>query len=261
MWSTVGLPIALSIGMEHFEAFLAGAYAVDQHVQSTPMASNIPVLMGLLSVWNINCLGFNTQAIIPYADGLAALPAYLQQLEMESNGKQAVLGHDHPATGAVIWGGVGCDAQHAYMQLLHQGTVVVPVDFIVATQGHKDFPDHQAGLVASCVSQSKALMEGSGPVDASDLLAKARYCPGNRPSSTLIYPRLSPEVLGSLIALYEHKVFVQSWIWGINPFDQWGVEGGKRILGEILPALEDASLQKGLDGSSKGLIDYFSKHR
>ncbi len=265
VWSTVGLPIALSIGMEQFDAFLAGAYAMDQHIQSAPFSQNMPVLMGLLSIWNINFLGSTTQAIIPYEDGLGLLPAYLQQLEMESNGKQAGRWGTESATGAVIWGGVGCDAQHAYMQLLHQGTQIVPVDFLVAAKGHPDFPQHQAALLASCLSQSKALMEGT-PKDhkqnadnAADV--SSHYCPGNRPSSTVMYERLSPAVLGSLIALYEHKVFVQSRVLGINPFDQWGVEGGKRLLAEILPALENPHLRKDLDSSTKGLMDYFLKHR
>ncbi|MBP6103708.1 MAG: glucose-6-phosphate isomerase [Gammaproteobacteria bacterium] len=262
VWSAVGLPIALSIGMEHFNAFLAGAYAMDQHIRSTPFSQNMPVLMGLLGIWNINVLGSQTQAIIPYEDGLGYLPAYLQQLEMESNGKQPGVGSLGLSTGAVIWGGVGCDAQHAYMQLLHQGTQIVPVDFLVAAQGHPDFPQHQAALVASCLSQSKALMEGVHAKDTQNTQgASAHDCPGNRPSSTLMYERLTPAVLGSLIALYEHKVFVQSQIWSINPFDQWGVEGGKRLLGEILPALENPQAREQLDTSSQGLIDYFLKHR
>lgn len=265
VWSTVGLPIALSIGMEHFNAFLAGAYAMDQHIQSAPLSRNMPVLMGLLGIWNINFLGSHTQAIIPYEDGLGYLPAYLQQLEMESNGKQPGMSSLGPTTGAVIWGGVGCDAQHAYMQLLHQGTQVIPVDFLVAAKGHPDFPQHQAALVASCLSQSKALMEGTPKDNKQDsdnaCGVSAQYCPGGRPSSTLMYERLTPAVLGSLIALYEHKVFVQSQIWGINPFDQWGVEGGKRLLGEILPALENPQAREQLDASSQGLIDYFLKHR
>ncbi len=258
VWSAVGLPIALSIGMDHFNAFLAGAYAMDQHIQSRPFTGNMPVLMGLLGIWNINFLGYHTQAIIPYEDGLGFLPAYLQQLEMESNGKQARRWGADSATGAVLWGGVGCDAQHAYMQLLHQGTEVIPVDFLVAAKGHPDFSQHQAALVASCLSQSKALMEGTDTRWAKDA---PQYCPGNRPSSTLMYERLTPAVLGSLIALYEHKVFVQSQIWGINPFDQWGVEGGKRLLAEILPALDNSDLRKDLDSSSLGLIDYFLKHK
>jgi glucose-6-phosphate isomerase len=266
VWSTVGLPIALSVGMEHFEAFLAGAYAIDQHIQSTPFTRNMPVLMGLLGIWNINFLGFHTQAIIPYEDGLGYLPAYLQQLEMESNGKQARRWGAGSATGAVLWGGVGCDAQHAYMQLLHQGTEIIPVDFLVAAKGHPDFPQHHAALLASCLSQSKALMEGRQRDKKQDSdhacgVSAHDYCPGNRPSSTLMYERLSPAVLGSLIALYEHKVFVQSQIWGINPFDQWGVEGGKRLLGEILPALENPEARQQLDASSQGLIDYFLRHK
>lgn len=256
LWSTVGLPIALSIGMKNFKDFLSGAYAMDQHFQSAPFLENMPVLLGLLGIWNINILNYSSHAFIPYDDALSLLPAYLQQLEMESNGKAAV--HQ---TAPIIWGGVGCDAQHAYLQLLHQGTSIVPIDFWVATEGHPDFQSHQAALVANCLTQSKALMEGTQP-DPSILPESMRYCAGNRPSTTLMYKRLTPKILGSLLALYEHKVFVQGVIWGINSFDQWGVELGKQWVKKILPIVEG---ERGhtplvLDSSTQGLIDYYQRY-
>jgi len=267
VWSAVGLPIALFLGMAHFRDFLSGAHAIDQHFQTTPFDKNMPVLMALLGIWNINFEAYTTQAIIPYEDGLRRLPDYLQQLEMESNGKKAhqVSGFVSHATAPVIWGGVGCNGQHAYMQLLHQGTQIIPVDFLVAGQGHPDFKEHHQLLVASCLSQSKALMEGtkenSDPNVTKDHLSDAKQCFGNRPSNTLVFSQLTPKVLGALIAVYEHKVFVQSVLWEINAFDQWGVELGKTLIKEIQPFLErsaDASSVRTteLDSSTRGLIDY-----
>ncbi|HQW58543.1 MAG TPA: glucose-6-phosphate isomerase, partial [Gammaproteobacteria bacterium] len=203
--------------------------------------------------------------VIPYEDGLRQFPDYLQQLEMESNGKKAqqISGFVSHATAAVIWGGVGCNGQHAYMQLLHQGTQIIPVDFLVAALGHPEFEEHHQLLVASCFSQSKALMEGTteniDPNLTTDHLRDAKQCFGNRPSNTLVFSKLTPKVLGSLIALYEHKVFVQGILWGINSFDQWGVELGKTLVKKILPLLE-GSVTPGktmdLDSSTRGLIDY-----
>ncbi len=230
----------------------------------------MPVLMALLSVWNINFEQYATQAIMPYEDGLHRLPDYLQQLEMESNGKKAhkVSGFVSNATAPVIWGGVGCNGQHAYMQLLHQGTQIIPVDFLVAALGQPEFEKHQQLLLASCFSQSKALMEGTGeriqPHLKTDRLQDAKQCFGNRPSNTLVFSKITPQVLGSLIALYEHKVFVQGVLWGINSFDQWGVELGKTLVKKILPHLEesgshDRPLRQSddtFDSSTRGLIDY-----
>jgi glucose-6-phosphate isomerase len=216
----------------------------------------MPVLAALLGILNINGFHYNTQAIIPYDDALFLLPSYLQQLEMESNGKRS----NDPtlATAPIIWGGVGCDAQHAYMQLLHQGTSIVPIDFWVATEGHPHFQTHQLALVANCLMQSKALMEGT-QTDLSILPDSVHYCGGNRPSNTLMYKRLTPQILGSLIALYEHKVFVQGVIWGINSFDQWGVELGKQWVKKILPILHNDTKNTSvvLDSSTQGLLDYF----
>ncbi len=211
VWSAVGLPIALLLGMPNFKAFLAGANEMDRHFYSAPFEQNMPVLLALLGIWNINFEGHLTQAIIPYEDGLRRLPDYLQQLEMESNGKKAqqFSGFVSHATAAVIWGGVGCNGQHAYMQLLHQGSQIVPVDFLVAALGHPAFKEHHQLLVASCFAQSKALMEGTSEHNHSnvttDHLKDAKQCFGNRPSNTIVFSKLTPKVLGSLIALYEHK--------------------------------------------------------
>jgi glucose-6-phosphate isomerase len=265
VWSAVGLPIALLLGMSHFKAFLAGAHEMDKHFYSASFEQNMPVLMALLGIWNINFEEYATQAVIPYEDGLRQFPDYLQQLEMESNGKKAhqVSGFVSNATAPVVWGGVGCNGQHAYMQLLHQGTQIIPVDFLVAAQGHPEFEEHQQLLLASCFSQSKALMEGTaGNIDPNlktDHLRDAKQCPGNRPSNTLVFPKLTPKVLGSLIAIYEHKVFVQGILWGINSFDQWGVELGKTLVKKILPLLEQPLVSgetMNLDSSTRGLMGY-----
>jgi glucose-6-phosphate isomerase len=266
IWSAVGLPIALSLGMARFREFLAGAHAIDNHFIQQPFSENVPVLMGLIGIWNINFWNNGTQAIIPYDDGLRQFPDYLQQLEMESNGKSvsALVGRMSEetenlvsyATAPIIWGGVGCNGQHAYMQLLHQGTQIIPVDFLIHVKGDEHFQEHHHLLLASCLSQSKALMEG----ERSSSLAK--QCLGNRPSSTLMYPKLTPEVLGSLIALYEHKVFVQGVLWGINSFDQWGVELGKKLVKNIFPLLEKATLDtEDLDSSTQGLLNFMRKNR
>jgi len=266
IWSSVGLPIALLIGMPQFREFLAGAYAIDKHFCSAPFSENIPVLMALLGIWNINFCGYSTHAIIPYEDGLEYFPDYLQQLEMESNGKRAAKenGFVEHSTAPIIWGGVGCNNQHAYMQLLHQGTQVVPVDFLVAAKAHPQFEEHHQLLLASCLSQSKALMEGNFSFPENDFARErcldAKRCFGDRPSSTLMYTALTPRVLGALIALYEHKVFVQGVLWGINSFDQFGVELGKTLVKEILAQLEQ-STDKNLDSSTQGLIEFYRKNK
>lgn len=266
VWSAVGLPIAIQLGMEKFKAFLAGAHAMDCHFQTAPWAQNMPILMALIGIWNRNFWHLGSQAIIPYGDALEAFPAYLQQLEMESNGK-AVSKDGQPLnkqTQPVIWGGVGCNGQHAYMQLLHQGTEEIPIDFIVAASTPSRLNKHHELLVASCLGQSQALMLGRDVAELSQendhLLSMARMCPGNRPSSTLVLDSLSPYQLGQLIALYEHKVYVQGVIWGVQSFDQWGVELGKQLIKDILPALEgDIPLQ--WDSSTKGLLTYIRNRR
>lgn len=243
LWSAIGLPIAMAVGMDKFEELLAGAEAMDRHFRTTPWPDNLPVLLALIGIWNSNFLGAETFAVVPYDERLAHLPAYLQQLEMESNGKrithhnQAVTGHTAP----ILWGGLGTDVQHAFFQLLHQGTRLVPVDFILALHNPLSPPGHHDMLVANCLAQAQALMQGrtaESLQDATSTEAEARLSvhratPGNQPSNLLLMEALTPRTLGALIALHEHKTFVQGVIWGINSFDQWGVELGK-VLADVL---------------------------
>ncbi|WP_426944314.1 glucose-6-phosphate isomerase [Pseudomonas oryzihabitans] len=277
LWSAIGLPIALAIGMSNFKDLLAGAYAMDQHFTSAPFEENMPVLLGLLGVWYGNFWGATSHAILPYDHHLRNFVKHLQQLDMESNGK-SVRQDGSPVsleTGPVIWGGVGCNGQHAYHQLLHQGTQLIPGDFIVPVVSHNPVADHQQWLYANCLSQSQALMLGKTREEAeAELrekglgeaeiakLAPHKVIPGNRPSNTLVLERISPRRLGALVALYEHKVFVQSVIWGINCFDQWGVELGKELGKDVYQHIIGRSEGKADDGSTQGLIDYFrGRHR
>ncbi|MBB3062307.1 glucose-6-phosphate isomerase [Microbulbifer rhizosphaerae] len=251
-WSAIGISIALRFGCEAFADLRAGAAEMDRHFADTPLERNLPVLMGLLGVWYGNFFGAQTQAIIPYAHNLRLLPSYLQQLEMESNGK-SVTRDGKPVAGAtapVIWGDAGTNGQHSFHQLLHQGTHLIPVDFILPLTNPASPEGHQPLLVANCLAQSRSLMTGkdlaqakrefidSGCSDAeAQALAPAKVMPGNRPSNLLMMDRLTPKTLGALIALYEHKVYVQSVIWDINAFDQWGVELGKQLCGDVLAAM------------------------
>ncbi|WP_323148438.1 glucose-6-phosphate isomerase [Pseudomonas oryzihabitans] len=277
LWSAIGLPIALAIGMSNFKDLLAGAYAMDQHFTSAPFEENMPVLLGLLGVWYGNFWGATSHAILPYDHHLRNFVKHLQQLDMESNGK-SVRQDGSPVsmeTGPVIWGGVGCNGQHAYHQLLHQGTQLIPGDFIVPVVSHNPVADHQQWLYANCLSQSQALMLGKTREEAEKelrekgmgeaeiaKLAPHKVIPGNRPSNTLVLERISPRRLGALVALYEHKVFVQSVIWGINCFDQWGVELGKELGKDVYQHIIGRSKGKADDGSTQGLIDYFrGRHR
>lgn len=250
VWSAVGLPIELMLGTKQFQEFLTGAHVMDEHFLHSDFAHNLPVLMGLIGIWNINFFNYSSLLIMPYLDSLRNFPAYLQQLEMESNGKAAVDtgGYADYMTAPVLWGGVGCNGQHAYMQLLHQGPAVVPIDFIVAVNSHAKLQAQQDFLLASCLSQSKALMSGLAEWDLlrqnnPQQLAEAKMCPGNRPSNTIMFASLTPRMLGSLIAWYEHKVFVQGVIWQIQSFDQWGVELGKKITKDVLPLVQQCGLQ------------------
>jgi len=275
VWSSIGLSVAIGIGAEKFEKLLLGGQDIDTHFRDTPLEKNGPVLMALLGIWYRNIWGYASHAVIPYDQRMARFPAYLQQLEMESNGKSVGLDGTPvaQATSPVIFGEPGTNGQHAFFQMLHQGTDVVPIDFLIAAQPNAaDAKQHQL-LFANCLAQSEALMRGRTLEEvktelnkqgldqsAIDALAPHKVFPGNRPSSTFIYKKLSPRVLGQLIALYEHKVFVQSVIWNINAFDQWGVELGKELARRLIPIVADksASTQE-LDSSTAGLIAQMRK--
>ncbi|WPN97497.1 glucose-6-phosphate isomerase [Pseudomonas sp. MUP55] len=277
LWSAIGLPIALAIGMSNFKELLSGAYTMDQHFQNAPFEDNMPVLLGLLGVWYGNFWGSQSHAILPYDHYLRNITKHLQQLDMESNGKSVRQDGTPVATdtGPVIWGGVGCNGQHAYHQLLHQGTQLIPADFIVPIVSFNPVSDHHQWLYANCLSQSQALMLGKTRAEAEaelrekgipeadvQKLAPHKVIPGNRPSNTLVVERISPRRLGALVAMYEHKVFVQSVIWGINAFDQWGVELGKELGKGVYNRLTGAEESLADDASTQGLINYFrGRHR
>lgn len=263
VWSAVGLSLAIAYGPDAFGALLDGAAAMDAHFRDAPLAENMPVLMALIGVWNRNAIGYDSLAVIPYARRLRKLAAFLQQLEMESNGKGAARdGSATDLTCPVIWGDEGTNGQHAFFQWLHQGTHGAPVDFVAVLTDHESRPDHHRALLANCFAQSEALMVGKDEAtvraenadrDDLDALAPQKTFPGNRPSTTLTLDALSPFALGHLIALYEHKVFVQGVIWGVNSFDQWGVELGKVLATTILEEIEAG--QKGdHDASTQALI-------
>lgn len=269
LWSCIGLPIALTIGVANFQALLHGAYTIDQHFQSTNFSENIPVIVALLGIWNTNFLDIQTHAVLPYDGRLKYFASYLQQLEMESNGKSVQRNGEivKEPTCPIIWGEVGPNAQHAFYQLLHQGTHAVSCDFIAPIQRYTakqfTYADNEDSLVeqhhlalANCLAQSRLLAFGNQALDeAVEQLPKYQQYEGNQPSSTMLIQELNPKTLGMLIALYEHKVFVQSVMWNINPFDQWGVEKGKEIANQILPLLNgETSKLDELDVSTQGLI-------
>ena len=260
LWSAVGLSIALALGMPLFELLLAGGHDMDEHFRTAPFERNLPVLMGLIGVWNGNFLGHDSLAVLPYDRRLHRFSAYLQQLEMESNGK-SVTRDGRPVgypTGTVVWGEPGNNAQHSFFQLLHQGTARVAMDFIAPVHGSSRFQDQHDLALANCFAQAEAFAFGQSEAQVrEDLASKGtpdaeieRLVPhkvhaGNRPSSLILFPRLGPRTLGRLIAWYEHKVFVQSVIWDVNPFDQWGVELGKKLAGPMAPAVRDAAWPEG----------------
>lgn len=249
LWSTIGLPIALAAGRAAFEQLLAGAHAMDAHFLQAPLARNLPLLLALLDLWHRNAHGWSSRCVVPYHHGLRRLPAYLQQLEMESNGKGVDL-HGRPlacASAPVTWGEVGTNGQHAFFQMLHQGSDVVPVEFVLVRAGAHGLAGHQAPLLANALAQARALMLGQ----AGDV--PERHFPGNRPSTTLLLPDLAPASIGALLALYEHRTFALGSLWGINSFDQWGVELGKRHAGPIEAALGGAAPGE-LDASTLGLL-------
>ena len=268
LWSAIGLPIAIAVGAVHFRSFLDGAHAMDRHFAETPIQRNLPMLLGLLDCWYRNFHGFTSRSVAPYHQGLNRLPAYLQQLEMESNGKRVDMeGRALPfGTSPVVWGEAGTNGQHAYFQMLHQGTDVVPVEFIAVKTPTHDHADLHTKLLANCLAQSQALMLGKTAAEAlhenaptaaggiaPDVLAQHRSFSGNRPSTTLLLEQLTPRALGALIALYEHRVFTSGALWGINSFDQWGVELGKALCNQLLPRLANGDAS-GLDGSTAGLL-------
>ena len=271
MWSAVGLPIAIAAGMDAFEAMCDGARGMDEHFASAPFERNMPAMLALLGVWYGDFFGRHAHAVLPYDMRLERFPDYLQQLEMESNGKRVTREGDAVDydTCPVVWGSPGTNGQHAFYQMLHQGTQIVPADFVVCANPHHELAEHHAILLANCYAQSEALMRGKTPdevrteLSAQGLAAAQinellphKVFPGNRPSTTIVLDALTPSALGALIALYEHKVFAQSVIWGINAFDQWGVELGKKLADRILPELSGGAAATGHDSSTNGLINY-----
>ncbi|HMB77611.1 MAG TPA: glucose-6-phosphate isomerase [Kiloniellaceae bacterium] len=277
LWSAIGLPIAIAVGMAAFEELLDGADRMDRHFQSAPLAENMPAILALIGLWNGNFLGAESLAVVPYSQLLSRLPAYLQQLEMESNGKRALRdgGFADWQTCPVIWGAPGTNGQHAFFQMMHQGTRLIPTDFIALAESAYPLAEHQAALIANCFAQSAALMRGKTEVESrAELLAAGltpeqaarlaphKTYPGNQPSNTILLARLDPRHLGMLIALYEHKVFVQGVLWGLYSFDQWGVELGKKLAGALLPAVAgEDPLPSDMDASTTGLLAAYKSWR
>ncbi len=277
LWGPVGLGLMLAIGGKRFREFLAGGHAMDRHFRDTEGPANMPLMLALTGLWHRQVCGHATRAVLPYDQRLARLPAYLQQLEMESNGKSVQMDGRAVAvaSGPVVWGEAGTNGQHAFYQLIHQGTEVVPCEFLVAAQGHEPDLAHQhALLVANCLAQSEALMKGRTRDEAREVAAAKgfkgkeldrqaahRVFPGNRPSTTLVYPRLTPEMLGRIIALYEHRVFVEGVILGINSYDQWGVELGKELAVALTPVLAGEEDGADKDPSTRALVHYVQTMR
>ncbi|WP_341318084.1 glucose-6-phosphate isomerase [Paraburkholderia sp. IMGN_8] len=258
LWSAIGLPIALYVGMDAFETLLAGAHAMDRHFAEAPLEQNLPALLALIGIWHTNFFGAASHLIAPYDRYLHRLPAYLQQLDMESNGKSVTLCGERVdyATGPVIWGEPGTNGQHAFFQLLHQGSALIPADFIACMQPQHALDTHHKVLLANCFAQTEALMNGSHAPDAPH-----RSFDGNRPTNTICLEKLDPASLGALLALYEHKVFVQGVIWNINSFDQWGVELGKRLAVTIEDEIARPEPVSAHDSSTNGLINRFKARR
>jgi glucose-6-phosphate isomerase len=277
LWSAIGLALMLAIGPQRFRDFLAGAAAMDRHFETAPIRQNMPMMLGLIGFWHRAVCGFPARAVIPYEQRLSRLPAYLQQLDMESNGKSVTVDGKPVSgpTGPVVWGEPGTNGQHAFFQLLHQGTDTIPLEFIVAAKGHEKHLDHQHEmLLANCLAQSEALMKGRTldearaqleskklPEAEVERIAPHRVFSGNRPSLTLVHDKLDPFAFGRLIALYEHRVFVEAQIFGINAFDQWGVELGKELATELLPVVSGAESAEGKDASTVGLVAHLHARR
>ena len=270
VWSAIGLPLIIAIGPERFGAFLSGAHAMDEHFRTAPAAKNLPMMLGLIGYWHRAVCNYPARALIPYDQRLSRLPAYLQQLDMESNGKRVMTDGEPVATptGPLVWGEPGTNGQHAFFQLLHQGTDIIPVEFIVAAKGHEPaLRHHHELLLANCLAQSEALMRGRTLEEAVAVLtrkgmgqeaarsaARHRVFPGNRPSLTIVHRMLDPFALGRLVALYEHRVFVEAQLFGVNAFDQWGVELGKEMATALLPVVSGEETADGHDGSTAGLV-------
>jgi len=276
LWSAIGLPIALAVGFEHFRELLEGAHEMDEHFRRARLEENLPALLGLIGIWYTDFVGAATHAILPYDEYLKYFPAYFQQGDMESNGKHVTrAGEVCPyATGPVVWGEPGTDGQHAFFQLMHQGTQLIPADFIVPVNSHNELHDHHLKLLANCLAQTEALMRGRSREEAqqamlsagmdpgeAESLAPHRQFDGNRPTTTILMERVTPHALGALIALYEHKIFAQGVLWGVNSFDQWGVELGKQLAGVILEELRGAEVRASHDASTNALLDYVGRHR
>ncbi|NDY57937.1 glucose-6-phosphate isomerase [Desulfovibrio sulfodismutans] len=276
LWSAIGLSIALAVGMDRFEELLDGAFEVDEHFRTTPFVDNIPAILGLVGVWNGEFLGAASHAVLPYDQYLARFPAFLQQGDMESNGKRVTVSGQWVdyETGPIIWGEPGTNGQHAFYQLIHQGTRLVSGDFLVAANALNPLGDHHLLLAANCFAQTEALMRGKTEDEARaelaatgvsgdrlTLLARSKTFPGNRPTTTILYRKLTPKILGSLIALYEHKIFVQGAVWDINSFDQMGVELGKKLAGVIEKELRGATPSAAHDASTTGLLAAYRKMR
>jgi glucose-6-phosphate isomerase len=274
LWSAIGLSIALYLGMDRFEELLAGAHQADVHFRTSPFERNIPVIMGLLGIWYNNFFNAESYAILPYDQYLVHFPAYLQQGDMESNGKSVNRNGEWVdySTGPVIWGQPGTNGQHAFYQLIHQGTKLVPCDFLAAVESQNPLGEHHPILLSNFLAQSEALMMGKSADEARaelkaagfsgqqlELLVPAKTFPGNKPTNTFFYSKLTPSVLGTLIAFYEHKIFTQGIIWNLNSYDQWGVELGKQLARAILPELQAAVDTSNHDSSTNGLIEFY-KH-
>ncbi|MFK7835686.1 MAG: glucose-6-phosphate isomerase [Sulfitobacter sp.] len=277
VWGPIGLSLMIAIGPDGFDAFLRGGQAMDQHFQAADPLENVPMMLALVGIWHNQICGYATRAVLPYDERLSLLPDYFQQLEMESNGKRVRMDGAECThhTGPVVWGAAGTNGQHAFYQLIHQGTRVIPCEFMVAANGHEpELAHHHHLLMANCLAQSEALMQGRSLVQARRLMeekglsgdelerqAAHRVFPGNRPSTILVYERLDPFMLGQIITLYEHRVFVEGVILGINSYDQWGVELGKELATSLQPVIEGTQSAEGKDSSTAALVAYLKTHR
>lgn len=275
IWSSIGLSVILAVGMDNFREFLAGAHEMDEHFLNEPIENNMPVILGFLGVWHLNICNYVTRAILPYDQRLKEFPSYIQQLDMESNGKSVTNDGEnvHEKTGVIVWGGAGTNSQHSFFQLLHQGSEIVPCEFMLAANEHEEnMSEHRDLLVANCLAQSKALMVGRSIQDVTKILKKRglsdeeaiRLAPhrkfmGNKPSTTILYKKLDPKTLGKVIALYEHRVFVEGIVWNLDSFDQWGVELGKELATDMLACLKKQKDGGEQDASTMGLLNMINE--